>query len=709
MNLLARLRFSLKLVLVGIVLWVPALFLIAVVLGEHSHDRVMAEQEEKGLRYLEPVRGLLQHLAEHRGMVNTVLMGDTGFTHEIAPKQAAIAEDIEALEALEAQYGQEFRSAEPWRRVMTGWDSLKAQVLALKPGDSFERHTAILVDLQDLMAYIADTSGLILDSERESAHLVDIAVFRSPLVGERLGVLRGKATGFTAQRIQISGSLTSEQKAELIGSLAVVRDALDAIDQRLRLASESGSRAPGRIAAVREELLTKSRNFTELVEVKVLQASEGAPIEVKPAQVFAAGSEAIAAAFKLADSASASLGALLVERAEHLRHDQYVTLAQALLLMLAGVALGFAVTRDMERSAAATAAVASAIAKGDLTSTIKVIGRDEGAWLLHELKTMQQKLIEVTIEVRRTAAAVYIGARQTVQGNTDLSSRTEEQASSLEETASSMEEFTGTVRQNANNAREANQLSSNARQQAERGGAVVHAAIAAMAEINTSAKRIADIIGVIDEIAFQTNLLALNAAVEAARAGEQGRGFAVVASEVRNLAQRSAGAAKEIKDLIQDSVRKVEDGSKLVDQSGAALGEIVSSVKRVSDMIAEIAAASQEQSSGIEQVNRAISQMDQATQQNAALVEEAAAASEAMEEQANHLTEIMEFFQLQETATTSIPERIAHAPAAVERRATERPWAGTPSARPKTIASPAKVPAQRVAVAGGDGKEWEEF
>ncbi|MGH7252724.1 MAG: hypothetical protein ACREIE_02880, partial [Nitrospiraceae bacterium] len=199
MSLLATLRFSLKLVLVGIVLWVPALFLIAVVLSDHSRDRAMAEQEEKGLRYLEPVRGLLQHLAEHRGMVNTVLMGDTGFTHEIAPKQATIAKDIEALEALEAQYGQAFRSAEAWQRVKTGWDGLKAQALALRPGDSFERHTAILADLQDLMAHIADTSGLILDSERDSAHLVDIAVFRLPVVGERLGALRGKATGFTAK------------------------------------------------------------------------------------------------------------------------------------------------------------------------------------------------------------------------------------------------------------------------------------------------------------------------------------------------------------------------------------------------------------------------------------------------------------------------------------------------------------------------------
>jgi methyl-accepting chemotaxis protein len=214
---------------------------------------------------------------------------------------------------------------------------------------------------------------------------------------------------------------------------------------------------------------------------------------------------------------------------------------------------------------------------------------------------------------------------------------------------------------------------------------------------------------VIDEIAFQTNLLALNAAVEAARAGEQGRGFAVVASEVRNLAQRSAGAAKEIKHLIADSVKKVEDGSRLVDQSGAALSEIVGSVKRVSNIIAEIAAASQEQSSGIEQVNRAISQMDQATQQNAALVEQAAAASESLEEQATHLTEIMDFFKLNESATAMEP--VAHPSPAPERRMPGRPWSGTqPPKRVSTEGKPTTDTApRRAAAGGGDGDEWEEF
>jgi methyl-accepting chemotaxis protein len=273
----------------------------------------------------------------------------------------------------------------------------------------------------------------------------------------------------------------------------------------------------------------------------------------------------------------------------------------------------------------------SAVVGGDLTKRIELAGKTSFFEAMSRgVNQLADNMAEVVSKVKLVAAEVHRGADEISSGNANLSQRTEEQSSSLEETASSMEEMTTTVKQNADNAGQANQLAMAARDQAEKGGSVVNQAVKAMADINDASKKIADIIGVIDDIAFQTNLLALNAAVEAARAGEQGRGFAVVASEVRSLAGRSATAAKEIKELIQDSVRKVEDGSVLVTQSGQTLEKIVASVKKVSDIVAEIAAASREQSSGIEQVNRAVVQMDELTQQNAALVEEATAASQSM-------------------------------------------------------------------------------
>jgi methyl-accepting chemotaxis protein len=286
------------------------------------------------------------------------------------------------------------------------------------------------------------------------------------------------------------------------------------------------------------------------------------------------------------------------------------------------------------------------LSEGDLTHDLHYSKGDEISELYNSFYKMQLKLTDVIRSIRYGANEVSVAAEQVSQGNTNLSQRTQEQASSLEEIASSMEEMTGTVNQNAENAQQANQLASSARNQADEGGKVVEQAVSAMREISDSSKQIADIIGVIDEIAFQTNLLALNAAVEAARAGEQGRGFAVVASEVRNLAGRSATAAKEIKALIKDSVEKVEDGSRLVDESGTALEEIVNSVKKVSDIVAEIASASQEQSDGIGQVNKALLQMDEMTQQNASLVEEAAAAAEAMGAQAEELNTSVEFFKV---------------------------------------------------------------
>ncbi len=295
------------------------------------------------------------------------------------------------------------------------------------------------------------------------------------------------------------------------------------------------------------------------------------------------------------------------------------------------------------------ARVLSALARGDLTERIQADYQGLFAQLKDDANTTVEKLQEVIAQIVESSGAVATGANEIAQGNADLSQRTEEQASSLEETASSMEEMTSTVKQTSENAQHANSLAENAVRKAETGGQVVRRAVNAMAEINTASKRIADIISVIDEIAFQTNLLALNAAVEAARAGEQGRGFAVVAGEVRNLAQRSGGAAKEIKDLIRDSVSKVDTGTQLVNESGTTLGDIVAAIRDVSNMISEINAAAREQSTSILQINQAVSQMDQMTQQNAALVEEASAAGEAVAEQARGLMDMIAFFQLDNT------------------------------------------------------------
>ncbi|MDO9194656.1 MAG: methyl-accepting chemotaxis protein [Undibacterium sp.] len=322
-----------------------------------------------------------------------------------------------------------------------------------------------------------------------------------------------------------------------------------------------------------------------------------------------------------------------------------------LFLIFAGASLvciyfAWTITKSITQPLHAALEVAEVVASGDLSSQVIVTGKDEISLLLNALKEMNDSLAKTVGQVRTGTETITVASREIASGNADLSSRTESQASSLEETASSMEELTSTVKQNADNARQANQLVISASGVAVKGGVVVGHVVDTMGSIKESSRKIVDIIGVIDGIAFQTNILALNAAVEAARAGEQGRGFAVVATEVRNLAQRSASAAREIKALISDSVDKVDQGSKLVDEAGKTMNEIVTSVQHVADIMGEITAASREQSTGIEQVNLAITQMDEMTQQNAALVEQAAAAAESMEEQAYELGQAVSVFKL---------------------------------------------------------------
>jgi len=341
----------------------------------------------------------------------------------------------------------------------------------------------------------------------------------------------------------------------------------------------------------------------------------------------------------------------------------------------------------------------SALAKGNLTERVERDYQGSLGQMRDDANNTVDRLSEIISKIRNSSKTISSAANEIATGNADLSQRTEEQASSLEETASSMEEMTSTVRQSADNADQANSLARAAQDKAIEGGNVVSRAVEAMEEINHSSKKISDIIGVIDEIAFQTNLLALNAAVEAARAGEQGRGFAVVAGEVRNLAQRSAAAAKEIKDLIRDSVGKVEDGSRLVNESGTTLNEIVSAVENVSSMMREISEAAREQSSGIEQVNTAVSQMDEMTQQNAALVEEVSAAGEAMAEQASSMHQMMEFFQLGDNVVDESPMRTKYQNQKLSR----------PSGASTVVKSPVVDGGNAQAKSMSDEDEWEEF
>ena len=359
-------------------------------------------------------------------------------------------------------------------------------------------------------------------------------------------------------------------------------------------------------------------------------------------------------------------------------------------------------SEEMQDAVRETQAVLEAATSGDLSRRLSTDGlTGEVRPMAEGVNALIDSLAQIILRIKGAADEVSLGAQDISRGNLDLSGRTEEQAARLEETAASMEQMTTTVKRNADNAAEANRLALEARDTAERGGSVVGRAVEAMQQANGASRKIADIIGVIDEIAFQTNLLALNAAVEAARAGEQGRGFAVVASEVRNLAGRSATAAKEIKALIQDSVSKVADGSKHVEQSGQTLSAIVDSVKKVTDVVAEITTASREQAAGIEHVNRAVLQMQHATQQNASLVEEAAAASESLREQAAGLMELMRQYRADASAQppAASPVVARTAPSA-ERRGPGRPWSGR-SARASTPSASDK--------AAGHDQEWQDF
>jgi len=518
-------------------------------------------------------------------------------------------------------------------------------------------------------------------------------------VNEQIKYLRGMA-------IDIGNPAANEKR---IGQLDVaVRASKEALDKiTARQTTAVGQKKAKALDDARQLFETSRTQFLALIRAGQGDAAD----EFVLRKITDSQNAYLSLATAFADSQDSQLRAEGAQAVADGALAIQVTLACSAVAVLAAILLGYLMVRSIVKPLNEAVRVAENVAAGDLTTRIEPHSKDETGQLMAALRKMNDNLVDIVSGVRRSTDSIATASGEIASGNMDLSSRTEQQAGSLEETASAMEEMTSTVRQNADNARQANQLAATASEVALQGGEIVGRVVTTMEEINQSSRKIVDIIGVIDGIAFQTNILALNAAVEAARAGEQGRGFAVVASEVRSLAQRSAAAAKEIKGLISDSVAKVEGGSLLVAEAGHTMEQVVSSVRSVTDIVGEISAASVEQSTGIEEINRAVGQMDESTQQNAALVEQAAAAAGALQDQAANLATAISIFKLAQgpQVTVAAPAK----PAAPVRPPVRPPVlapkaAAVPVLRAPAVAVPASTPASKSA-ARADEDLWETF
>lgn len=660
MNVLNRMKLWQKLILMVVVLMVPTIYLVTLLIKEKNISIDLTRNEITGIEYLKPVYGLLTDVIDHRGIHHLMLSGDTTIRNQLVEKEQEIKTDLGQVATMENLYGKGLKTGEHWQTIKNGWESLQEQQQGLSKEESFARHTTLINNIIALITRVNDTSGLLLDPEPDSSNLIDMLVIKMPPILESLDKLRSNsAAGLLAAQ-------SDRSVFELALFISSIQDQVDAIQRNLNVTFEFNPDLQSRLSGVYGDFESSVGKFTKTVdkEMGYTNSSGGNVVgtsTMSAQDMFQNGATAIAAAVRLNEQTIPAIGQLLNTRIDNLDKNKNIALLEVIISILISFIIAFYITRYISQNVAGLVAVIKQFSKGNLTMELfENNDKDEISQLYNSLHDLQEKMTSVINNIRLGTSEVGSASEQVAQGNANLSQRTQEQASSLEEVASSMEEMTGTVGQNADNAQQANQLAMSAREQADAGGAVVSRAMSAMSEINDSSKKIADIIGVIDEIAFQTNLLALNAAVEAARAGEQGRGFAVVASEVRNLAGRSATAAKEIKALIQDSVNKTQDGTKLVDESGHALTEIVQAVKKVSDIVAEIAAASREQSEGINQVNKALLQMDDMTQQNAALVEEAAAAAEAIDAQSKELEHQVQFFKINESESNLKPRVLSH-------------------------------------------------
>ncbi|MEY4754869.1 MAG: hypothetical protein RJA44_2544 [Pseudomonadota bacterium] len=636
---LDHLSITKKFLLLGLL----TLFMLApptlLLLGSKAELIRSSRAEVAGLAPTRELLELIRLTQQHRGASAGYLSGNEAMKAKREELQTATQQALDAVQTLPA----ELVTSEVQRlvkQISTDWNSLRQDVSQKSiPGpESFRRHTALIAYQLDLLAELIDSAHLSLEPQSGNYHLIMATLQDLPYVTEYLGQIRAKGTAALSSR-----QLSAQGGAELQSLAAMAQARMHTVQRHLDKALAADPALKPVIDAARQNAASQLASIQQLVQRVV---GEFATIDLPAADYFKQTTQSIDAQFGLITTAVPQISTRLEQRAAAEQRQSIGTAALVLLLTISGLWIGRRVAADIVGALGRAVDVTQRVAAGDLSQRLSSSRRDEIGTLLSTLDRMSVNLASMVGAVRAGTDAISTASAQIAQGNLDLSSRTEQQAAHLQQTAAAMDQVNRSVSTSADHAQQATELARQASSVVTQGGAAVDQVVQTMNEIQASSRKIVDIIGVIDGIAFQTNILALNAAVEAARAGEQGRGFAVVAGEVRTLAQRSAQAAREIKTLIGASVAKVESGNAQVASAGSTIRDTVQHVQRVNALINEISAASASQQQGTSQINHALAQLDQSTQQNAALVEETAAAAESMRLQAGKLAEAIGAFRL---------------------------------------------------------------
>ena len=635
-----RLSLIQKFMILGLLALIIAALPALLYFSNSFKQQEKATLEKRGSAPLIALNKVIQLSQIHRGMSAGMLNGNQALE---ARRPALKDKLVLALDAADAQFktaGVAAQRLSEWQNLRQSWRTLEQAVATkqLKATESTKLHTQLIAGELLLSEELLTDFGLNLDADTGTAYLIRASLIDMPWLAENLGVMRAIGSGFLTQ-----GALPPEGRATLLALQKRVLELQAQMFRNLKVSTDAD-------AALQAALDSKAQTHRAAVDQALTLANQAlmgaTEINYPAPQYFDAFTTTIDGLFAFNADAMQMMDRVLQERADATQRAMLLVLFMLLLGLGGGAALSVFFVRSITGPVGDAVRVARAVADGNLAIEVPVLGSNELGQLMAALSDMREHLEQVVTAVMHGSESVATASAEIAQGNNDLSDRTEQQASALEQTAASMEQLGSTVNQNADSARQANQLAQSASTVAVRGGDVVGQVVNTMRDINNSSRKIADIISVIDGIAFQTNILALNAAVEAARAGEQGRGFAVVASEVRLLAGRSAEAAREIKALITASVERVEHGSTLVDHAGATMTEVVDAIKRVTDIMGEISSASSEQSLGVAEIGEAVGQMDQVTQQNAALVEQMAAAARSLKSQAQDLLATVAVFHL---------------------------------------------------------------